>query len=56
MKLSALVQRGHDLQTVRRVLANTGRLNVPEIKYTVVDGVAGEKYLLEIEATAQINP
>lgn len=56
VKLSALVQRGHDLQTVRRVLANTGRLNVPEIEYSFVDGFAGEKYLLEIEATALINP
>jgi hypothetical protein len=27
-----------------------------EIEYTFVDGFAGEKYLLEIEATALINP
>jgi enamine deaminase RidA (YjgF/YER057c/UK114 family) len=52
MKLSALVQRGHDLQTVRRVLESAGRMNIPEIEFTFVDGFAGEKYLLEIEATA----
>jgi len=52
VKLSALLQRGHDLETVRRVLANAGRLNVPEIEFSLVDGFAGEKYLLEIEATA----
>ena len=56
VKLSALVQRGHDLEAVRRVLANTGRLNVPRIEYTFVDGFAGEKYLLEFEATALIRP
>lgn len=56
VKLSALLQRGHDLETVRRVLASAGRLNVPEIEYTFVDGFAGEKYLLEIEATALKNP
>lgn len=56
VKLSALLQRGHDLETVRRVLASAGRLNVPEIEYTFVDGFAGEKYLLEIEATAMKNP
>lgn len=56
VKLSALLQRGHDLETVRRVLASAGRLNVPEIEYTFVDGFAGEKYLVEIEATALKNP
>lgn len=52
VKLSALVQRGHDLDTVRRTVARAGRLNVPEIEFIFVDGFAGEKYLLEIEATA----
>ena len=51
-KLSALLQRGQDLETVRRVLAKAGRLDIPEIEFTFVDGFAGEKYLLEIEATA----
>jgi enamine deaminase RidA (YjgF/YER057c/UK114 family) len=52
MKLSALVQRGHDLETVRRALLSAGRMNIPEIEFAFVDGFAGEKYLLEIEATA----
>ena len=51
-KLSALLQRGQDVATVRRVLAKAGRLDIPEIEFTFVDGFAGEKYLLEIEATA----
>lgn len=52
MKLSTLLQRGRDLETVRRAVASAGRVNVPEIEFTFVDGFAGEKYLLEIEATA----
>jgi len=56
VKLSAILQRGHDLQIVRRELASVGRMNIPEIEFSFVDGFAGEKYLLEIEATAVINP
>ncbi len=56
VKLSALVQRGHDLEIVRRVLQSAGRGNIPQIDFTFVDGFAGEKYLLEIEATALIKP
>ena len=52
VKLSALVQRGHDLEIVRRMLTSASRMNSPEIEFTSVDGFAGEKYLLEIEATA----
>jgi enamine deaminase RidA (YjgF/YER057c/UK114 family) len=52
VKLSALVQRGYDIERVRNVLARAGRLNVPEIEYAYVDGFAGEKYLIEIEAMA----
>ncbi len=55
MKLSVLLQRGHDLETVRGVLASSGRLTDSEIEYGFVDGFAGEKYLLEIEATALRN-
>lgn len=51
-KLSMLVQRGHSIDTVRSVLAEANRLNVPEVEFTFVDGFAGEKYLIEIEATA----
>jgi len=53
VKLSVLVQRDHDWETVRRGLAKAGRLNVPEVEFSFVDGFAGEKYLLEIEATAR---
>jgi enamine deaminase RidA (YjgF/YER057c/UK114 family) len=50
VKLSVLLQRGHDLGIARRALA--GAANIPEIEFSFVDGFAGEKYLLEIEATA----
>jgi len=56
VKWSALIQRGHDMETVRRVLASADKLNAPEIEFSFVDGFAGEKYLLEIEATALKNP
>jgi hypothetical protein len=51
-KLSLLVQRTYGIETAREVLASVGRLTAPEIDFTFVDGFAGEKYLLEIEATA----
>jgi len=53
VKLSALLQRGHDLDSVRRVLASAGRPSVPEVEFSFVDGFAGGKYLLEVEATAR---
>ena len=52
VKLSAFVQRGHDLEIVRRALRQAGHTNIPLTDFTFVDGFAGEKYLLEIEATA----
>jgi enamine deaminase RidA (YjgF/YER057c/UK114 family) len=51
-KLSLLLQRGSNLKEARLVLADANRLTVPEIEFTFVDGFAGEKYLVEIEATA----
>ena len=51
-KLSLLLQRGSSVEEARQVLAAANRLNVPEIEFTFVDGFAGEKYLVEIEATA----
>ena len=51
-KLSLLLQRGSNVEDVRQVLAASNRLAVPEIEFTFVDGFAGEKYLVEIEATA----
>jgi enamine deaminase RidA (YjgF/YER057c/UK114 family) len=50
-KLSLLLQRGSNVEQVRQVLAGANRLSVPEIEFTFVDGFAGEKYLVEIEAT-----
>ncbi|MEO6163706.1 MAG: hypothetical protein ABIP88_06180 [Candidatus Binatia bacterium] len=51
-KLSLLLQRGSDIEVVKQTLAAANRVSVPEIEFTFVDGFAGEKYLLEIEATA----
>lgn len=51
-KLALLLQRGSSVEAVKQVLAAAGRQNVPEIEFTFVDGFAGEKYLVEIEATA----
>jgi len=51
MKLSVLLQRGHDMGLVERALAQANR-HVPEIEFSFVDGFAGDKYLIEIEATA----
>jgi len=52
VKLSLLLQRGSNIDSVKQILAQANRLTVPEIEFTFVDGFAGEKYLLEIEATA----
>ena len=52
VKLSLLLQRRANLDSVKRILAQANRLRLPEIEFTFVDGFAGEKYLIEIEATA----
>ena len=52
MKLSVLLQRGHDMGVVERALAQANRQRVPGIEFSFVDGFAGDKYLIEIEATA----
>lgn len=54
-KLSLLLQRGSNVEDARQVLAAANRLSVPEIEFTFVDGFAGEKYLVEIEATAILS-
>ena len=54
-KLSLLLQRGSNVEDVRQVLGAANRLGVPGIEFTFVDGFAGEKYLVEIEATALLS-
>ena len=51
-KLALLLQRGSDIEAVKQTLAAANRLSVPEIEFAFVDGFAGEKSLVEIEATA----
>ena len=55
VKLSLLLQRGANMDSVKRILAQANRLSVPEIEFSFVDGFAGEKYLVEIEATALLS-
>ena len=52
VKLSIFLQRSQKLELLRNLLAQRPKLNVAEVEITLVDGFAGEKYLLEIEATA----
>lgn len=52
VKLSLLLQRGSNVASVKQILAEAKRLSAPEIEFSFVDGFAGEKYLIEIEATA----
>lgn len=52
MRLSVLLQRGCDMAVVKRALAQTGPQQAAEVEFSFVDGFAGDKYLLEIEATA----
>lgn len=52
VKLSLLLQRGSNIDLVKQILAQANRPSVPGIEFTFVDGFAGEKYLVEIEATA----
>ena len=52
MKLNILLQRGYDIGAVRDVFTNSNARQVPESEFTFVDGFAGGKYLIEIEATA----
>jgi enamine deaminase RidA (YjgF/YER057c/UK114 family) len=54
VKLSMLLDRTQKLETLRDLLARGLHSNVPEKELSFVDGFAGEKYLIEIEATAKI--
>ncbi len=55
VKLSILLDRTQKLEVLRNLLTQGSKVNVPEVEISFVDGFAGEKYLLEIEATALIN-
>jgi enamine deaminase RidA (YjgF/YER057c/UK114 family) len=56
VKLSILLDRTQKLQTLRELLAQGQQSNVSEVEISFVDGFAGEKYLIEIEATALMTP
>jgi hypothetical protein len=52
MKLSVLLQRGCDMAVVKRALAQARPRQAAAVEFSFVDGFAGDRYLLEIEATA----
>jgi enamine deaminase RidA (YjgF/YER057c/UK114 family) len=52
VKLSVFLQRGRDWNAVRDALIQPVEAASPAIDCRFVDGFAGEKYLLEVEATA----
>ena len=51
-KLSVFVQRNQKIEEIKELLAKGPKFDVPEVEFVPVDGFAGEKYLVEIEATA----
>jgi enamine deaminase RidA (YjgF/YER057c/UK114 family) len=56
VKLSILLDRTQKIEALRNLLAQGPKVEVAEVEISFVDGFAGEKYLLEIEATAWLNP
>ena len=52
VKLSILLDRTQKIEMLRDLLAKAPKHNVPEVEISFVDGFAGERYLIEIEATA----
>jgi len=51
-RLSVFLHRSQSLSVVKDVLAKESWIDLANVEYRLVDGFAGEKYLLEIEATA----
>ena len=51
-RLSVFVHRSQKLHVVKELLAKESWIDLAQVDFQVVDGFAGEKYLLEIEATA----
>ena len=54
VRLSILLDRSQKLETLRDLLVQGPHSNIPEVEVGFVDGFAGEKYLIEIEATAKL--
>jgi len=51
-RLSVLLRRSQKLSVVKEQLAKESWIDLANVDFQFVDGFAGEKYLLEIEATA----
>jgi hypothetical protein len=54
-RLSVFLHRSQSLSVVKDLLAKEIWIDLANVEYRRVDGFAGEKYLLEIEATAAIR-
>jgi enamine deaminase RidA (YjgF/YER057c/UK114 family) len=52
VKLSIFLDRTQKLEVLRNLLAPGPKIDGPQVEISFVDGFAGEKYLVEIEATA----
>ena len=51
-RLSVFLQRSQSLSVVKDLLAKETWIDLANVEFRSVDGFAGEKYLIEIEATA----
>jgi hypothetical protein len=51
-RLSVFLHRSQKLSVAKDLLAKVNWLDLANVEFRLVDGFAGEKYLLEIEATA----
>lgn len=51
-RLSVFLHRSQSLSTVKDLLAKETWIDLANVEFRFVDGFAGEKYLIEIEATA----
>ena len=51
-RLSVFLHRTQNLSTVKDLLARETWIDLANVEFRFVDGFAGEKYLIEIEATA----
>jgi enamine deaminase RidA (YjgF/YER057c/UK114 family) len=51
-RLSVLLHRSQKLSVVKELFAKESWIDLANVDFQLVDGFAGEKYLLEIEATA----